>query len=149
MRNRKIFLFLCKRFIAVAEGYDKEENENKQMASEIKNLINDMYAKDFSNKTKIHSKQRREEGSYVGGPPSYGYKAEWKEKSVYCCLMKIQESLYASFMKNLSRQKVSYTAVADELNHRYINPPGCYKKTWEVYHVSGIGEYKGWDKGAV
>ena len=61
------------------QGFDtgKEGNENNQMASEIKNLINDMYAKDFSGKAKLHLKQRREEGSYVGGPPPYGYKAEW------------------------------------------------------------------------
>ena len=78
----KIFPFLGVRFIAVADGFDtgKEGNENKQMASEIKNLVNDMYAKDFSKKAKLHLKQRREEGSYVGGPPPYGYRAEWSGK---------------------------------------------------------------------
>ena len=57
----KIFPFLGVRFIAVADGFDtgKEGNENKQMASEIKNLVNDMYAKDFSKKAKLHLKQRR------------------------------------------------------------------------------------------
>ena len=74
----KIFPFLEVRFIAVADGFDtgKEGNENKQMATEIKNLVNDMYAKDFSKKAKQHLKQRREEGSYVGGPPPYGYMAD-------------------------------------------------------------------------
>ena len=45
----KIFPFLGVRFIAVADGFDtgKEGNENKQMASEIKNLVNDMYARIF------------------------------------------------------------------------------------------------------
>lgn len=80
----KIFPFLEVRFIAVADGFDtgKEGNENKQMASEIKNLVNDMYAKDFSKKAKLHLKQRREEGSYVGGPPPYGYMAEWSGNGV-------------------------------------------------------------------
>lgn len=52
----KIFPFLGVRFIAVADGFDtgKEGNENKQMASEIKNLVNDMYAKDFSKKAKMY-----------------------------------------------------------------------------------------------
>ncbi len=65
----KIFPFLGVRFIAVADGFDtgKEGNENKQMSTaiavEIKNLVNDMYAKDFSKKAKLHLKQRREEGS--------------------------------------------------------------------------------------
>ena len=58
----KIFPFLGVRFIAVADGYDTgtEVNNTKQMASEIKNLVNDMYAKDFSAKAKLSLKQRRE-----------------------------------------------------------------------------------------
>ena len=78
----KIFPFLGVRFIAVADDFDtgKEGNENKQMASEIKNLVNDMYARDFSQKAKLHLRQRREEGSYVGGPPPYGYRAEQNGK---------------------------------------------------------------------
>ena len=74
----KIFPFLGVRFIAVSDGFDtgKAGNENRQMVSEIKNLINDMYAKDFSAKAKLHLKQRREEGSYVGGPPPYGYRLQ-------------------------------------------------------------------------
>ncbi len=49
----------------------------------------------------------------------------------------------------------SYTAVADELNRRRINPPYQYKKTGnvyyspEVYHCADAVSYKGWDKGSV
>ena len=61
----KIFPFLGVRFIAVADGLDTGTtgNHTGNMATEIKNLVNDMYAKDFSVKAKIHLKQRREEGS--------------------------------------------------------------------------------------
>ena len=72
----KIFPFLGVRFIAVADGFDTgaDGNETKQMVSEIKNLVNDMYAKDFSVKAKASLAQRRKEGSYVGRPAPYGYK---------------------------------------------------------------------------
>ena len=75
----KIFPFLGVRFIAVSDGYDtgEEGNDTRQMASEIKNLVNDMYAKDFSVKAKTGLRQRREAGSYVGGMPPYGYLAVW------------------------------------------------------------------------
>ena len=78
----KIFPFLGVRFIAVADGLDTGHrgSNTKQMATEIKNLVNDMYAKDFSVKAKQHLKLRRQEGSYVGGPPPYGYKAGWDKK---------------------------------------------------------------------
>lgn len=146
----KIFPFLGVRFIAVTDGFDtgKEGNENKQMASEIKNLVNDMYAKDFSKKAKLHLKQRREEGSYVGGPPPYGYKAEWRGKR-RVLLPDENTEVIVRFIYEKFVEMENYTAVADELNRRRINPPYVYKKTKEVYHADDKTDYKGWDKSSV
>lgn len=146
----KIFPFLGVRFISVADGFDtgKEGNENRQMASEIKNLVNDMYAKDFSKKAKLHLKQRREEGSYVGGPPTYGYRAGWSEKRRVLLPDENTKSI-VKFIYEKFVETESYTAVADELNRRRINPPSLYKKTKEVYHPGDAASYKGWDKSAV
>lgn len=146
----KIFPFLGVRFIAVADGFDtgKEGNENNQMASEIKNLINDMYAKDFSKKAKLHLEQMRTEGSYAGGPPPYGYLVGWCKKQRFLIpdenTKAVVQFIYEKFV-----ELESYTAVADELNRRRINPPLVYQKTKEVYHLSDEINYKGWDKGAV
>lgn len=146
----KIFPFLGVRFIAVSDGFDTGNagNESKQMASEIKNLVNDMYAKDFSKKAKIHLKQRREEGSYVGGPPPYGYIAVWKEKRRILVpdenTAAIVKLIYEIFIKT-----ESCTAVADELNRRKINPPSIYKKTKETFYLLDENGYKGWDKSSV
>lgn len=146
----KIFPFLGVRFIAVAEGYDtgKEGNEKKQMASEIKNLVNDMYAKDFSKKAKIHLKQRREEGSYVGGPPPYGYMAEWNEKK-RVLIPDDNTAVVVQFIYEKFAETENYAAVCDELNKRRIHPPVVYKKTKEVYASRDEQEYKGWDKSSV
>lgn len=146
----KIFPFLGVRFIAVTDGFDtrKEGNENKQMASEIKNLVNDMYAKDFSKKAKLHLKQRREEGSYVGGPPPYGYKAEWREKRRVLLPDENTEAIVKFIYERFVKME-NYAAVADELNRRRINPPYMYKKTKEVYYAGIETDYKGWDKSAV
>lgn len=152
----KIFPFLGVRFIAVSDGFDtgREGNENRQMASEIKNLVNDMYAKDFSKKAKLHLKQRREEGSYVGGPPPYGYKAEWREKIRVLVPDENTEEI-VRFIYEKFVETESYTAVADELNYRRINPPYIYKKTGDVYHTQEVYDasddrgYKGWDKSSV
>ena len=146
----KIFPFLGVRFIAVADGFDtgKEGNENKQMSSEIKNLVNDMYAKDFSKKAKIHLKQRREEGSYVGGPPPYGYVADWNGKK-RVLIPDENTAVIVQFNYERFVETGSYAVVADLLNKRKINPPAIYKKTKEVYFSSYDKEYKGWDKSAV
>lgn len=145
----KIFPFLGVRFIAVTDSFDtgKEGNENKQMASEIKNLVNDMYAKDFSKKAKLHLKQRREEGSYVGGPPPYGYQADWRGKRRVLLPDENTEAI-VRFIYEKFIETENYTAVADELNRRRINPPHLYQKTKEVYHADET-DYKGWDKSSV
>ena len=141
----KIFPFLGVRFIAVADGYDTgiDSNNTRQMASEIKNLVNDMYAKDFSVKAKLSLKQRREEGSYVGGPPPYGYEA-YQEGRVRRLrpdrnTAEIVRAIYILFVET-----ESYQAVADWMNKRRINPPAVYKKSREVYCPAGTS-YKGWD----
>lgn len=145
----KIFPFLGVRFIAVSDGYDTgaDGNHTKQMASEIKNLVNDMYAKDFSKKAKIHLQQRRKEGSYVGGPPPYGYIALWDGKIRKLVpdenTKEIVRYIYGRFI-----ELESYKAVTDDLNRRRINRPSVYKKTGEVYCPPECF-FNGWDKGSV
>lgn len=142
----KIFPFLGVRFIAVSDGYDTGEkgNNTKQMASEIKNLINDMYAKDFSKKAKAGLKSRRERGSYVGGPPPYGYIAVWENK----VRRLVPDENTAEIVKYIFQKFIeqrSYARVVDDLNRRRINPPTIYKKEKRVYCPANE-EYKGWDK---
>ncbi len=146
----KIFPFLGVRFIAVADGLDtgNRGSNTKQMAAEIKNLVNDMYAKDFSVKAKQHLKQRRQDGSYVGGPPPYGYKAGWDKK----IRRLVPDENTAGIVKHifgLFIETGSFTAVADDLNRKKCNPPSVYKKTGNVFFDPEQGEYKGWDKGSV
>lgn len=146
----KIFPFLGVRFIAVADGLDtgREGDGSRQMATEIKNLVNDMYAKDFSKKARLHLKQRREEGSYVGGPPPYGYLAGWDGKRRVLIPDESTEGI-VRFIYEKFVETESYAAVADALNRRRIHPPYLYKKTKEVCHTGDGEAYKGWDKGAV
>ena len=146
----KIFPFLGVRFIAVADGLDTGHrgSNTKQMTTEIKNLVNDMYAKDFSVKAKQHLKLRRQEGSYVGGPPPYGYKAGWDKK----IRKLVPDENTAGIVKHifgLFIETGSFTAVADDLNRKKCNPPSVYKKTGNVFFDPEQGEYKGWDKGSV
>ncbi len=145
----KIFPFLGVRFIAVSDGMDTgaDGSGKGQFASEIKNLVNDMYAKDFSVKAKTWLQQKRQAGSYVGGPPPYGYAAAWEGKLRRLVpdenTAGIVRHIYALFV-----EKENYTAVADDLNRRRVNPPAIYKKTGEAYCPPDV-QYKGWDKGSV
>ena len=153
----KIFPFLGVRFIAVADGLDTGHrgSDTKQMATEIKNLVNDMYAKDFSVKAKQHLKQRRQEGSYVGGPPPYGYISAMTggachgDKKIRKLLPDENTTGIVKHIFGLFIETGSFTAVADDLNRKKCNPPSVYKKTGKVFFDPEQGEYKGWDKGSV
>lgn len=153
----KIFPFLGVRFIAVADGLDTGHrgSDTKQMAMEIKNLVNDMYAKDFSIKAKQHFRQRRQEGSYVGGPPPYGYISVMTGGACHGnkkIRKLVPDENTAEIVKHIYKlfiERGSYAAVADDLNRKKINPPSIYRKTGKVFFDPEQGEYKGWDKGSV
>lgn len=145
----KIFPFLGVRFIAVEDGYDTimDKEGAKQITSEIKNLVNDMYARDFSIKARLSLAQRREGGSYVGGAPPYGYRSVWEGKQ-RCLAPEENTAEIIRFIYQKFIETESYTAVADALNQRRINPPAVYRKNKEVYCPSSI-IYKGWKNSAV
>lgn len=142
----KIFPFLGVRFIAVADGYDTEVegNHTKQMLSEIKNLVNDMYAKEASDKARLSLEQRRKNGSYVGGSPPYGYEAFWKDR-----IRKLRpdkntaEIVQIIFLKFVEME--SCQTVANYLNEKRINPPAVYNKSKEVF-CPNEDIYKGWNR---
>lgn len=77
----KIFPFLGVRFIAVTDNFDSMHicGENEYMGMNLKNLVNEMYAKDIAVKVKAGKMAKRELGSYMGGVAPYGYKAEWAD----------------------------------------------------------------------
>jgi DNA invertase Pin-like site-specific DNA recombinase len=71
----KIFPLLGVRFISVTDDFDslQPQEEQEQLGVQLKNLVNDMYAKDIAFRVKTAKKIRRDQGSYVGGTPPYGY----------------------------------------------------------------------------
>lgn len=74
----KILPFMKVRFIAVTDGFDSmaENVSDKKLAMNVKNLINDMYAKDISKRVKGARKLAAQQGSYIGSTAPYGYRAE-------------------------------------------------------------------------
>ena len=86
---QKIFPFMGVRFIALADGIDTSGTDSgmDEMALNLKNLMNEMYARDIAQKVKSSKRSRQEQGSYTGGIPPYGYHAEWIEgkKCLFIC----------------------------------------------------------------
>lgn len=75
----KIFPFFNVRFIAVSDGFDSHRSQgtNDLFAFHLKNIVNELYARDCAEKVRAIKKSKLEQGCYVGGIPSYGYYARW------------------------------------------------------------------------
>lgn len=141
----RIFPFLGVRFISVSDGLDTwaEGQEKQQLTSEIKNLVNDMYAKDFSRKAELSHKQRREQGHYIGGYAPYGYRSIMEDgiRRLYPDdkTKGIVVFIYETFI-----EVKSYAGVLEAIRERKINSINVYDRTGEVY-FSGAGKYVGWN----
>ena len=73
-----ILPFLGVRFISVNDHFDTEQecNENKALEVSLKNLANDMYAKDVSKRLVVTRKQEMERGRFTGSNAPYGYRVD-------------------------------------------------------------------------
>lgn len=70
----KIFPFLGVRFIAVNDNYDSDSlSSGEQLGASLKNVVNDIYAKDISRKSGSALKTKRLKGEYIGNYAPYGY----------------------------------------------------------------------------
>ncbi len=134
----KIFPFLGVRFIAVTDGFDSRTalEEKETLGVSLKNLVNEMYAKDIAVKVKTAKKIKREQGSYTGGIPPYGYHAEWIGDKK--CLFPeettawIVENMYRLF---LSGQNI--TGIVKWLYENKVVRPAMYRQTGKIYAKEG------------
>ncbi|MGN8631488.1 recombinase family protein [Blautia sp. HCP3S3_G3] len=71
----KIFPFMGIRFISITDGYDSLTCDDAESALMIplKNMINDVYAKDISRKIITSFKARQEKGEFLPAFAPYGY----------------------------------------------------------------------------
>lgn len=146
----KIFPHLGVRFIAVSDRVDTGniKSASNEMAVEIKNLVNELYARDFSKKAKLQLRQRRNAGEYVGGMPPYGYIVE----KVNHKRVLIPDADTVGIVVHIYKKYVetgSCSAVIKSLKEKKINPPDIYRKTGCVYNLEAGEEVKEWNRGAI
>lgn len=134
----KILPFLGCRFISVADNFDsmaEHVNDNK-LAMNIKNLVNDMYAKDISKRVTLARKMSAESGSFIGSFAPYGYevvaiegirKLQLNEECA-----RIVRYIFDLYAKG-SRIKDIITRLYEDKVHRISD----YKKYGHVYCEAG------------
>ena len=143
----KVFPFLGVRFISVNDKLDtvKETDSKKSFEVTLKNIINDMYAKDISVKIKTSKHNRARNGYFIGSVPPYGYKIK-KSKEGQKLVIDENVRFIVEEMFDLTLQGKSQYEVAKYFNEKGYAPGMIYYKTGRVYREDDDPE---WNKGTI
>ena len=134
----KIFPFLNVRFIAVTDGYDSEQGmgDSLQLSMNLKNIVNELYAKDIAQKVRTVKRLEQEKGSYTGGVPPYGYRVErlGDRKALFpdAATKHIVVKIFEMYANGHTRREI-----AEELYQGRVQRPSVYYATKEVYGKEG------------
>ncbi|WP_058989981.1 recombinase family protein [Anaerococcus rubeinfantis] len=143
----KVFPFLGVRFISVNDKLDtvKETDSKKSFEVTLKNIINDMYAKDISVKIKTSKHNRARNGYFIGSVPPYGYKIK-KSKEGQKLVIDENVRFIVEEMFDLTLQGKSQYEVAKHFNEKGYAPGMIYYKTGRIYRENDDPE---WNKGTI
>lgn len=122
----KVFPFLGVRFIAVNDQYDSlDPRASDYLTVHLKNLINDVYARDISHKICPVLQIMQEQGKYIGAMAAYGYKKSEKDRH----RLEIDPEA-AQVVQSIFRWRamgLKYSEITRELRRQEIPSPNRYR----------------------
>ena len=119
----RVFPFLGVRFISVSDSYDSTSaTASDQLALRLKNLVNEMYAKDLSKKLCSTMKSKRQRGEYIGNYAPYGYLKDERDHNKLVIDFQIAPIVVEIF--ELRAQGKGITAICKILNEKNYPSPG-------------------------
>ena len=143
----KVFPFLGVRFISVNDKVDtvKDLDSKKSFEVTLKNIVNDMYAKDISVKIKTSKHNRARNGYFIGSVPPYGYKVvklkEGQKLEVDGNVRFIVEEMFRLTLEGKSQYEV-----AKHFNTKGYATGMVYYKTGRIYRQDGDPQ---WNKSTI
>lgn len=129
----KIFPFLNIRFISVTDHFDtfavisSEDGRGVANGIEIplKNIINEVYAKDISRKVGSAIEIQKREGKYGGGVAPYGYQKSKTVKGKY--EVDEEAAKVVRYIFELRLAEYGYCSIVKILNEKAIKSPSAYR----------------------
>ena len=122
------FPLLNVRFIALSERIDSvaDPRSVNNLVVPFKNILNDEYARDISNKVRASLDLKRRQGKFIGSFASYGYRKDPNDHS----RLLIDETA-AAIVRDIFDWFISGTSVlgiAKRLNEQGVPNPSAYKR---------------------
>ncbi|MDR2023849.1 MAG: recombinase family protein [Hungatella sp.] len=122
----KIFPYLGIRFIAVNDGYDSLDPATcDSLSMHLKNLVNDVYARDISGKITPVLREKQEQGEFIGTWAAYGYLKSEEDKHRL-----VVDDDTAPIVRDIFRwrlQGLSYQTICNRLTNQEVPSPSQYR----------------------
>ncbi len=122
----KVFPFLGVRFIAVNDGIDTANlGSFDSLTFHLKNLINDAYCRDISEKIRSVLRKKQERGEFIGAWAAYGYLRSQEDKNQL-----ILDEKTAPIVRDIFQWRLSglgYHGIARKLAAEEIPSPSKYR----------------------
>ena len=135
----QLFPALGVRFISVTEGVDSASAMPDGLMLPIRNLINELYARDISRKVTARFAVQQKQGEFLGSLPPYGYRKDAANRH----RLEVDESAAATVRQIFvwRREGVSLREIARRLIHAGTPPPGARRAGTggEIWHQSTVG----------
>lgn len=134
----KILPFMKVRFVSVCDNYDSyaPDAKNQELSMNIKNLVNDAYAKDISAKERAAKSIAQKNGEYVGSTAPYGYCVE-KINGIYKLMV---EPEAAKIVRRIFEEYASgdgIQSIIDRLFEDRVHRISDYNQYHHVYCQDG------------
>lgn len=122
----QIFPFFRVRFISITDGYDSNSPDvtDESLIIPLKNIINEGYAKDISQKITTSFETRKKQGQFMGKYPVYGYLKDPENKNHL-----IVNPETCGIVKRIFQMRdsgMALGAIASQLNEEGIPSPARY-----------------------
>ncbi|MCI9322082.1 MAG: recombinase family protein [Lachnospiraceae bacterium] len=144
---QKIFPFLGVRFISLTDQYDSLASDGDELGVNLKNLTNEMYARDISVKVKSSKEAQWERGSYTGGIPPYGYRAEWINGKK-CLFVEEGTSDIVKEIFQLYDEGKNQREIVIWLYEKKVHRPSAYRRYGHIFCEDGE-EFQQWSRDSV
>ncbi len=134
------------RYIAINDGYDSNNKYGDIVP--FKNIINEMYARDTSQKIRSSFQTKMREGEFIGNFAPYGYIKDPNDKNHLLINTEVSEVIKKIFDLAVDGNKPK--EIAEYLNKRNIQTPAQYRcKKYPHLNVDNYTKRKKWTSSSV
>lgn len=134
----KIFPFLGVRFISITDQYDSEKQMDcsEALSVHLKNIANELYARDAAKKVTVSKWIKMQQGEYLGRIPPYGFQIQKTEGK----RMLVREAVTSEIVREIFSRFASGETIVSIVRWLYgkkVHRPGDYRIYKTVYQQDG------------